>query len=486
MKVILAFVALVVSVEMRGQTQNDVVMDSILQEARQYLTGIGKPKDEAKALSIFRYYAGQGSAKAMNALGIVYKEGTGVKADRETAVEWFTKAGNLGYGKSWYNLGMLYKEAKTPAERNYEKAYEYFCKASSLKDDQGTYAKAYMLYKGLGCIQDYSQAAPLFQLGAQLNRANSMFFWALCLRNGYGVESDPEDATYWLKKASKKGYKAADYELSTTAPENSNTEAKALAQKLREAEPNKDATVNSYTKIEHRVPANAIEGVYKGYMVRYDWSGKHAIHSAPLSLELSYIAGKLTGKWIEADTLIVPIEAILTPRSMVFKHTQYSRTDHYSFQYAVKYEFNDARLKWSHKGDSVFLSGNIQMFSPERNEPEKPMYIALSRSATLNDNAAVIDLVNEDGTALSDNNDLKAWPNPFTKTIAVEFNLRTSCIVQMELLTMEGKVVYQNPAGKLDAGDYMIQVQPKDLPAGTYMLVLKYGDKAKTTKLVKL
>lgn len=487
MKIILAFFVFAVSLQTQAQSLiSDSALEATLTQAGQYLTGMGKPKDEAKAITLYLQCAKAGSPKAMNALGIIYKEGTGVKADLKKATDWFTKAGELGYAKSWYNLGLIYKDAKTSAERDYTKAFTYFSKAELLNDEQSRYAKAYMLYKGFGCIQNYTLAAELFEDGAKQNRGNSMYFLGLCLRNGYGVPVDIEKAKYWLNKASAKGYYAAEQELATKDAENSNEKAKALAQQLKSSSDTKQIALNTYQKLEHSIPANAIEGIYKGYMIKYDWSGKYAINSSTITLDIKYVNGQLTGTWTEADSLVVPFQAILTPKSMIFKNTQYSRTDHYSLRDAVPYNFENAKLQWSRKDDYVYLSGNIQMFSPKRNEPEKPLFISLTRFATAQDNNALINLTNEDGSPLVLRNDLRAYPNPFNNSITVDFELTESCQVQMELLNMDGKVIYKNSAGKLENGNYTIQVKPQELTAGTYILILKYGNKTKSAKVVKL
>ena len=84
MKIILSIIAISFYLEIQAQvTMPDTLLNKNLIEARQYLTGIGKPKDEARALSIYQECINAGSAKAMNALGIIYKEGIGIKADRK-------------------------------------------------------------------------------------------------------------------------------------------------------------------------------------------------------------------------------------------------------------------------------------------------------------------------------------------------------------------------------------------------------------------
>jgi uncharacterized protein len=477
--VVLAFSGL------RAQSQMSAsVMEETIALARQYLTGNGKPRNETKAMELYQQCAAEGSGKAMNAIGIMYKEGIGVAADSKAALEWLTKATKAGYTQSWYNLGMIYKEA-TGEGRNYKMAYDYFCKGVSAGDDQCVYAKGYMHYKGLGCKQDYALAASLFTSGAELGRSNSMYFLGLCYRNGYGVPMDTEKAKFWLVQAANKGYDMAIGELKSKEAENSNTTAKALAQQLRAANNPQAPTLNEYRKIEHNVPADAIEGTYTGHLIKYDWSGQHAIRSAALNINISYVNGKLTGMWIEDDSINVPFQAMLTRSAMVFQNTQFSLTDHYSPRFPVTYQFENAKLQWQQKGDKIYLSGNLQMFSQQRNEPQKPVYVALTKTAGAGTGTRIINLTNDDGSPLMPNS-LAAYPNPFSNVITVDFELKEACEVQTQLMTLEGKIVYTNSAKKLEKGNYTLPLQPQDLPAGTYLLKLQYGKEFKTVKVVKL
>ena len=81
---------------------------------------------------------------------------------------------------------------------------------------------------------------------------------------------------------------------------------------------------------------------------------------------------------------------------------------------------------------------------------------------------------------------LRAYPNPFGGTITVDFELNETCTVSTQLLTMDGKVVYNNPAGTLTAGSYTLPLQTQQIAAGYYTLVLHYGNKIRTAKVVKL
>lgn len=483
MKLILTFFSMAACIQLYAQSPlPEPDSKLVLEEARRYLTGTGHIKNEAKAVELYLQSAEQGNVKAMNTLGILYNEGIGTTRNRAKAIDWFTRAGNNNFSEGWYNLGLLYKD-DTMTRPDFARAYGCFVKAAALGHAQSMYAQAYMLYKGLGTQQNYETAAELFHKVALMGKPNSMYFWALCLRNGYGVAKNEDSAQYWLKQAVQKGYRNASAELASGKGENSNESAKALAAKLKRDLTPTSTSLNQYKKIDHSIPASNIAGKYKGHMIRYDWSGQYAIGSYTLMLELRYKNGELQGTWVQ-DKIEVPIQAMVTPVSILFKNTHYSRKDYYSPNKPIPYNFENARLQWVVKDNQVYLSGNVQMFSPKRNEPEKPLYISLTRYETSNANES-IKLRNDNGSLLALRDGLGAYPNPFYNVLTVYFELKEAGEVHTELLTLDGKLVYSNNAGTLETGYYTLPMQPQALAAGTYMVRVRHGKQVKTLKVVK-
>jgi hypothetical protein len=370
---------------------------------------------------------------------------------------------------NYYKLALQYKDGNG-VTMDYSKAYENFSKAADLGDAQSVYAVAYLRYKGLGCEQDYTKAAQLFGSGARLNRDNSMYFYGLCFRNGYGVDKSEDSAKYWLNKAAAKGYMQAVKELKMSAGENNNDSATALVQQINNAAiPNK-TTLNKYSKIQQKLPSSeVITGSYAGWIIQYDWSGTHAVSSKKLQLNLVVNDNDLTGQWIEDIKDTVTIKAILASDSVLFNNTQYRRKDHYSPDTAILYNFSNARLNLIQTTDSVFLAGNVEMFSPERKEPSKPLFVALSRKAPV-----IRKLV------------VKTYPNPFSNVLYVDFNLLKSANIEVQLMTLNGTTVYRNPAGVLGAGWYSLPVQTANIAAGSYLLKLVYDNGSTVVKVVKI
>jgi uncharacterized protein len=467
-----------------GQPDSVVKKDLVL--AKRYLDGAGgQAKNEAAAFTLIQKHAAAGVAEAMNMAGICYNEGLGVAKNRKTAIDWLVQSGRLNYAQAWYNLGMLYRTAQNEDERDFSKAYAAFAKAAELGDPQSKYAVGYMLYKGMGCAQNYPKAFHLFLEGAKTGKPNSMYFLGLCYRNGYGISQNTDSARYWLMRAAFKGYKMAASELQIKTAENSNAEAKALATTLFADYELEQNNLNQYRKVQHSLPAAKINGVYEGYIIRYDWSGQHAINWSRLTLTLRCEGKEMIGQWSQPDSVEIPVFASLTRHALLFKNTSFKRTDHYSPNKAINYQFTNAKLKWQVKDDTVRIHGNLQMFSTDRNEPEKPIFIALKKVAEGDADGSVLDIVNDDGSKINITEDLAVYPNPFEASLMVEFKLKSEAQVQTDLLTAEGRVVYSNHAGKLSPGNYLLELKPKELAAGTYFVRLQAGKELRTTKVIK-
>lgn len=395
--------------------------------------------------------------------------------------------------QKYYHLALAYKDGKGVA-MDYSKAYGYFQQAAELGDSQSVYAVAYMHYKGLGCTQDYELAAKLFAQGAYGNRNNSMYFYGLCWRNGYGVAQNKDSASYWLKKSAALGYTQAVAELKMPTPENSNNSATALARRIQSAAVPDKVPLNQFYKVTPHLPADSvIAGSYSGYLIRYDWSGRYPISSKKLQLVLNLTKGKgsaITGRWLEDSIAPVSIEASLSKDSLEFESTAYKRKDHYSHDSAINYEFKNAALNIVRKGDSVYLAGNIYMFSPDRKEPSKPLFIALTRATVTNTDSSTI---KKQYTGLTDSSNqtaaaklLSVYPNPFDSYVNVQFRVNRSGNVGIELYNVAGVEVYRKPSQALGIGTYTILVEPSNqLPTQTYLLRLVFANGQEAVNVIK-
>lgn len=95
-------------------------------------------------------------AYALNVLGIAYLHGIGAEADTVKALSYLSSAGERGYKLAYHNLGMYYKYADG-SRQDFVKAYEAFSLGAAAGSTACRYDKGFMLYKGLGCAQDYEE-----------------------------------------------------------------------------------------------------------------------------------------------------------------------------------------------------------------------------------------------------------------------------------------------------------------------------------------
>jgi uncharacterized protein len=486
MKYLIVFFCALVNIA-RAQSWNTPTIISSSQLHAQTMNRVAVTNDSLNKEKFKRHLqlAGTGSAKDINAVGMCYFLGQGITADDAAALTWFRKAAENGYAKAWYNLGMMYKYGKG-TDVDYAKAYECYSRAADANDPSGWYAQGYMLYKGLGCVQNYTQAYALFRRGAAIGRPSCMYFTGLCLRNGYGVEKNTDSARYWLLRAAKRKYAFANDELAAKDPEN-NTSGSEMARRiktLQSASAPQNLVLNQFQQIPKSIPAKDIEGTYTGYVIKYDYSGKYIVQEAPVSVTVNYNAdsNRLTGLWSENESSSVLLNAILTKNALVFSKMHYDQTDHYNPIVPKRHNFESADLQYLKKGDSVYLLGNMRQYLPDSKEPDKPIFIVVSKAVDTKNNDLKRILFADGDKSIGK---MKAYPNPFESYFMVDFDLKDASQVQIQLFTQQGNLVYTNRAGKLEPGSYRLPVKTF-LPAGTYVIKLQYGSKSESTTIIKL
>jgi len=383
------------------------------------------------------------------------------------------KSGTLNNDKIkyYYNEGIKYKEG-IGTTIDYARAYENFTIGAKLGDLQSEYAIAYMHYKGIGCAQDYKRAANLFSKGAYHLLDNSMYFYALCFRNGYGIERNEDSAKYWLTKSADLGYKQAAQELSMKTAENSNTEAQVLVEKIHFAAIPKEHLLNQFTKFQHIQPIkDLLDGKFQGYVIQYDWSGKNVIDSRKLTLDLKVNSNTISGIWNEEASRELPFMASISKDSIIFYNTKILRKDHYSADTLLSYEFKNIKLNSFQSSDSVYLIGNTEMFSNLRKEPSKPITVVLSKFQPKN---------NENIKKST-----KVFPNPFTDFTNVEFELLGKENVEIQVVNINGAILISRNSGLLDKGNYAIKLKLSDLVPGSYFIKIKQGLLSESYPIIK-
>lgn len=127
----------------------------------------------------------KGDAGGENFVGMAYKEGDGVKKDRQKAIEWLTKAAEHGLAKAMCNLAILHNE-----NGDHAKAVPFARKSALNGDSNGQFEWGRMNYHGLGVPVDYKKAVAYLSKAAKQDNPSAMSLMAVCYQLGNGVEKD--------------------------------------------------------------------------------------------------------------------------------------------------------------------------------------------------------------------------------------------------------------------------------------------------------
>ena len=95
-----------------------------------------KAEDYELALKEFQPLAEQGDASAQSNLGLMYKQGSGVKQNYKEAVNWYRLAADQGDADAQNNLGVMYAQGYGVA-KNIVVAYAVFNLTAGHLNDEG-------------------------------------------------------------------------------------------------------------------------------------------------------------------------------------------------------------------------------------------------------------------------------------------------------------------------------------------------------------
>ena len=439
---------------------NDEVMHAV-----GVLKGIYQDYTKEKAVSILLNAAENDTvAYAMNALGLAYMEGIGTEQNAEKAISWLKKAGENGYCDAYHNLGVIYKLGKCGEKQNFTAAYNAFIKGAEAGSDACRYGAGFMLYKGLGCAQDYGKAMELFQTASDNGNVYATYMLGLCYRNGYGTAQDEEQGMELLNQAATLGYSAAIEEMSRKNPENYLSGiivSDSAFTDIPASMPEIKADVNDTT---------LLRGKYSGYVVMYDWSGRHVLGEKPVCMSVSRTGEEISG-YLLLGTDSVPFKADITAEgSLKFKKSYVSLKERYTFNGKVQYKLDSADLDiWNDR-----IRGRLSLYSLSQREPERPMFMELYRGAygkTDNDNACA-------------NGYIAIAPNPFDSQFDAIFELRENATATARVFDKFGVLIWQQSLGTFEAGKHKVTLSP-DIRPGYHVLNISAGKQVLRTIIVK-
>ncbi|MBQ0074997.1 MAG: sel1 repeat family protein [Prevotella sp.] len=446
---------------LRAQHSHSVSED--VSRAVGVLKGIYDDYSPKRAFDIITEVAETDSdAYAMNVLGLLYMEGIGVEQNGEQAIYWLKKAGDKGFNEAYHNLGMIYKNGKCGKKQNFELAYEAFLKGALGGSNTCQYDTGFMLYKGLGCQQDYYKALDYFQIASGNGNPYAIYMLGLCYRNGYGTSKNEEKGLELLNKSAILGYSDAIEEVLRESPENCLTDifvSDTLLSIIPNNMPQISVDVNDTT---------LLKGTYNGFVIMYDWSGQHVLGEKPVFLNIDRKGEEAFGLFI-LGTDSIPFSARITSDgNLEFKKTYVNLNERYTFNGKARYMFNNTEFDiWNDK-----IIGKISLYSLTLREPERPMYIELYRECA------------EIGSNIDNDRYISTTPNPFETSFDAIFQLTNKTTATVRIFDKYGMPVWQKSLGTLEAGKHRITLCPS-IKSGYHILNIAAGKQVLRKIIVK-
>ncbi|MCR5674979.1 MAG: tetratricopeptide repeat protein [Lachnospiraceae bacterium] len=167
-----------------------------------YYNGTGVTKDSSKAVKLFKEAAQKGNFNSMRNVGLCYENGEGVEKSGNSAYHYYKLAAENGWYQCYMDMARLYKEV----EKNNQKALNCYEKAADLGYVPAMARLGNMYYSGKDIVyQNYDKAKAYYEIAADKNDPDSMNNLGVMYYNGYGVKKDLKQAQYWFKQASLAG-----------------------------------------------------------------------------------------------------------------------------------------------------------------------------------------------------------------------------------------------------------------------------------------
>jgi hypothetical protein len=175
-----------------------------------------------------------------------------------------------------------------------------------------------------------------------------------------------------------------------------------------------------------------------------------------------------------------------------------SRSDGDSSDYN-NYQFSSGFV---HGSDGLFIEANADGDAGRNRGVLRPdsvslaqyvgqtIYIAFIHNST-DDNLISIDEILVKGTntvsteKIESNETLNLFPNPAHDVLNVKIEMTNVAPVNIQMMSLDGKVVYNKSFGTFMKGTYPINIDVSDLAAGNYQMVVNIGKKSVSKPFVK-
>ncbi len=170
-------------------------------------------QDYQKAFELYTPLAENGNADAQSSLGYMYQQGQGCDRNDAKALECYEKAVKQKQPYALFNLGILYANGVAGVSHDQFKAHELYLDAATREVPPAMYETALMLERGLGCLQNYSEAAFWYEEAAKRGHMESFNNLGVLHKEGHGVPLDYQRSLICFSRAAEGELAEGQYNL---------------------------------------------------------------------------------------------------------------------------------------------------------------------------------------------------------------------------------------------------------------------------------
>jgi TPR repeat protein len=164
--------------------------------------GVGVRQDSERAIALFKEAATSNKSPiSYSNIGRMYYVGTGIPVNIPEARKWFEAGIKVNDGDSFAFLSDIHNRLAKDSPADAAKAFEYAQKAAMLNRSGGFNMLGYLYREGIGHPVDYPNALLNFRKGIELGNPNSMVHLATMHDKGMGLPKNTQEALALYQRA---------------------------------------------------------------------------------------------------------------------------------------------------------------------------------------------------------------------------------------------------------------------------------------------
>lgn len=200
--------------------------------ANWYLHGFGTPQNKEKAITYFNKAADQGDPQAMIALGTYYISGTGgIEINFEKANQYFERATKIDTNRKLYTyIGNSFLKSKSEIGASF--AIPWLEKGASAGDNTAEYLLSVCKLQGVGTPKNIPEGLAMLQQSADSGNPMAMADMGLIFEKGMFDQKENNKNAYLLYTLALTGTPVAADGQSRTAQKLSKSEIKQINKKI--------------------------------------------------------------------------------------------------------------------------------------------------------------------------------------------------------------------------------------------------------------